>query len=196
MRALALLPVLLIARSASAQTCTEPHYRWTEKTSESLASIAPVKRSIGTILSWATLEFTSEGRYKCAPRKGHELQTYSVVGWVRRVKTHETDGDWHVELTDRQDSDTGSCMVAEIPPPELGANYAQARTDLQNFVNWDSHGDVIPPVRLRFIGAAFFDGEHRGNAQHRDQTDGGHGRCDSSAHALWELHPVYWVRQP
>src|SRR5258706_3392279 len=151
MRVLTLLPVLLIARSASAQTCTEPHYRWTEKTSESQASIAPVKRSIGTILSWATLEFTREGRYKCAPRKGHELQTYSVVGWVRRVKTHETDGDWHVELTDRQDSDTGSCIVAEIPPPGLGANYAQAPPDLPRFGNWDSHADRTPPGRRRLL---------------------------------------------
>lgn len=197
MRMLACLIVaaLLVARTAAAQ-CPDPHYRWTEKTRESLASLTPVKRSIGTILGWATLEFTGEDRYKCAPRKGHELQVYSVLGWVRRVKTQETDGDWHIELTARQDSDTGSCIVAEIPPPELGGNYAQARADLQNFVNWNSRGDVIPPVQLRFIGAAFFDGEHRGNAAHRDQTDGGHGRCDSSAHALWELHPVYWVRQP
>jgi len=190
-----IVAALLVARPAAAQ-CSDPHYRWTEKTDESLASVTPVKRSIGTILGWATLEFTGESTYKCAPRKGHELQVYSVLGWVRRVKTGETDGDWHIELTARENSDTGSCIIAEIPPVELGANYAQARADLNNLVTWDSRGDVIPPVRLRFIGAAFFDGEHRGNAQHRDQTDGGHGRCDSSAHALWELHPVYWVRQP
>jgi len=197
MRMLAcLLLVLPLATRPAAAQCTDPHYRWTEKTRESLASVTPVKRSVGTILGWATLEFTGQSQFKCAPRKGHELSVYAVLGWVRRVKTHETDGDWHIELTARQDSDTGSCMIVEIPPADLGANYAQARTDLQGLVTWDSHGDVVPPVRLRFIGAAFFDGEHRGNAQHRDETDGAHGRCDSSARALWELHPVYWVRQP
>jgi hypothetical protein len=197
MLACLIVPWVLVGARPVAGQCPDPHYRWTEKTRESLASVTPLKRSINTILGWATLEFTGESRYKCAPRKGHELQVYSVLGWVRRVKTGETDGDWHIELTARADSDTGSCIVAEIPPVELGGNYAQARTDLQSLVTWDSqHGDVIPPVRLRFIGAAFFDGDHRGNATHRDQTDGGHGRCDSSAQALWELHPVYWVRQP
>jgi len=197
MRTLACLVLVwpLAARPAAAQ-CTDPHYRWTEKTRESLASITPVKRSVGTILGWATLEFTGQSQYKCAPRKGHELSVYSVLGWVRRVKTQETDGDWHIELTSRSDSPTDSCIVAEIPPVELGGNYGQARADLQNLVNWNSQGDVVPPVRLRFIGAAFFDGEHRGGATRRDSTDGAHGRCNSSAHALWELHPVYWVRAP
>lgn len=36
--------------------------------------------------------------------------------------------------------------------------------------------DVTPPVRPRFVGAALFDGEHRGGASHRDKTDGAHGR--------------------
>jgi len=31
---------------------------------------------------------------------------------------------------------------------------------------------------------------------YRDRTDGAHGRRNSSAQALWELHPVYWVKQP
>src|SRR6266581_2824216 len=86
-----------------------------------------------------------------------------------------------------------SGMIAEIPPAELAANYDQARTDLKNRVMWDSNGDVAQPVRLRFIGAAFFDGEHRGGATRRNETDTNHGRCNSSARALWELHPVYWV---
>jgi hypothetical protein len=47
----------------------------------------------------------------------------------------------------------------------------------------------------RVIGAAFFNRKHRGGRAHRDQTDGSHGRGNSSARARWELHPVYWVRQ-
>jgi hypothetical protein len=177
--------------------CAEPHYRWTEKTDESLANIVAQRAYIGTIVkSWAPLEFSSEAKYKCADRKGRELKVYSVIGWVRRVKTGESDGDWHIELTSRQDSPVGSCIVIEIPPGSPGGNYAQARQDLRTRVTWRSNGDVSPPVRLRFIGAAFFDGEHRGGAAHRDRADGAHGRCNSSARALWELHPVYWVLDP
>lgn len=57
-------------------------------------------------------------------------------------------------------------------------------------------GDVSPPVRVRFIGLAFFDGQHRGNASKLDRTDGAHGRCNSSARALWEIHPIYLVTKP
>ncbi len=196
------IPVCVLAslvglgmRSALAQTCTDPHYRWTVKTAESLASETPIAATIRAMLTtWTLPAFTGQAQYKCAARAGRELHVYSLRGWVRRVKTGETDGDWHVELTSRSDSPTDSCIVVEIPPGD--GNFAQARTDLQNLTSWNSQGDVSPPVRLRFIGAAFFDGEHRGGATHRDRTDGAHGRCNSSAHALWELHPVYWVRQP
>ena len=77
------------------------------------------------ITTWGLPAFTGQAQYKCADREGRELRVYSLLGWVRRVKTAEDDG----------------------------------------------------PTR-------------------RDQTDGAHGRCNSSARALWELHPVYWIRQP
>jgi hypothetical protein len=187
----------LAGRTAVGQTCTDPHYRWTVKGDEALASISPVRATIRAMLrTWGLPAFTGQAQYKCAAREGRELNVYSVLGWVRRVKTGEDDGDWHVELTSRADSPTDSCIVAEIPPAELGGNYAQARTDLADLVDWNSSGDVANPVRLRFIGAAFFDGEHRGGPTRRDQTDGAHGRCNSSARALWEIHPLYWVRQP
>lgn len=187
---------LLVADPVSGQ-CPDPHYRWSVKTEESLADRTPVRAYVTTILTrWDLPRFTGEAQYECAPREGRELAVYSVTGWVRRVRTGEADGDWHIELTARQDSPADSCIVLEIPPAELGGNYAQARQDVQSLAGWTSNGDVSPPVRLRFIGAAFFDGEHRGGPGRRDQTDGAHGRCNSSARALWEIHPVYWVRQP
>ncbi len=187
---------LLAPRLASSQ-CPDPHYRWSEKTDDSLASITPVSASITTMLkTWGLPKFTSEAKYKCATRAGRELRVYSLRGWVRRVKTGESDGDWHIELTARRDSPVDSCIVVEIPPADLSGNYAVARQDLQTLATWGSNGDVSPPVRLRMIGAAFFDGEHRGGPGHRDRTDGAHGRCNASARALWELHPVYWVKQP
>ncbi|MBI4501420.1 MAG: hypothetical protein HY700_09695 [Gemmatimonadetes bacterium] len=53
--------------------------------------------------------------------------------------------------------------------------------------------DFDPPVQLRVVGAAFFDGEHRGAGSNNPL---GHGRCNSSARALWELHLVYLVKRP
>lgn len=189
--------VLTLGPRPALGQCTDPHYRWTVKTDESLASLTPVRTTIrAMITTWALPAFTGQAIYKCADRAGRELRTYSLYGWVRRVKTGEDDGDWHIELTSRSDSPVDSCIVAEIPPPELGGNYGQARMDLQDLADWNSQGDVAQPVRLRFIGAAFFDGEHRGGPTRRDKTDGAHGRCNSSARALWELHPVYWIRQP
>jgi hypothetical protein len=191
------LLLLLGIRTVAAQTCTDPHYRWTVKIDESLASLTPTRATIHAMLTtWTRLDFTGQAQYQCAPRAGRELHVYSLLGWVRRVRTGQDDGDWHIELTSRSDAPVDSCVVVEIPPAELGGNYAQARIDLQSWVSWNSQGDVSAPVRLRFIGAAFFDGEHRGGPTRRDRTDGAHGRCNSSANALWELHPVYWVRQP
>ena len=57
-------------------------------------------------------------------------------------------------------------------------------------------GELTEPLRLRVIGPALFDGEHRGGPDRRDQTDGSHGHCNLSARALWEIHPVYWVKPP
>lgn len=189
--------LLLLTPRVAASQCTEHHYRWSEKTTDSLANVTPVSASITAMLTrWAVSEFTGEARYKCADRTGRELRVYSLRGWVRRVKTGESDGDWHIELTARRDSPVDSCIVVEIPPADLSGNYAVARQDLRAVVNWGSNGDVVPPVRVRVIGAAFFDGEHRGGPANRDRTDGAHGRCNASARALWELHPVYWVRRP
>jgi len=193
----AIATLLVVMPSPARGQCSDPHYRWSEKTDESLASIPAVQASVTTMVTtWALLDFTGEAQYKCVDRAGRELRVYSVRAWVRRVKTGESDGDWHIELTARQNSPVDSCIVVEIPPTDLSAKYALARQDLQSLVAWDSQGDVSPPVRLRVIGAAFFDGQHRGGPTHRGQTDGAHGRCNSSARALWELHPVYWVRQP
>jgi hypothetical protein len=189
-----LAPLLLAPVRLNGQ-CPEQHYRWSEKIDGSLASVTPARTYVTTILkSWAPLELTRAAKYKCWDRAGRELKVYSLTGWLRRVRTGESDGDWHIELTSRQDSPVDSCIVLEIPPSDLNGIYAQARLDLRSRVSWDAHGDVDPPVRLRFIGAAFFDGQHRG--ADLAKTHGSHGRCNSSARGLWELHPVYWVLGP
>jgi len=51
------------------------------------------------------------------------------------------------------------------------------------------------PVQVTFTGAAFFDGYHQKTKQ-GVKCASQHGRCNSSVSALWELHPIYDVKQP
>lgn len=181
---------------AQGRACAEPHYRWTEKTDTSLANLTPTPTSLTAILTgWEPPALTVRDR--CAKRVGRELAVYSVTGWVRRIEKHKEDGDWHIELTDRRDSPPESCIVVEVPPANLSSRYAQARADLDAFLGGRTiakDGDLADPLQVRIIGAAFFDGQHRRRAHQREQIDG-HGRCNSSVRALWEIHPVYRVKK-
>lgn len=193
------LLVFATATPTFAQQCDEPFYRWSEKIDPSLADSVPHGARILTILrSWDALPLFAGDT--CEPRRGRELKVYSVTGYVRHVDKTEEDKDWHIELTSRRDSPEDSCIIVEIPLVDgqgNEGNYVEARKSLDdllaaNAAQIDSHNDVSPPVKLRFIGAAFFDGTHHTLA-------GGafnHGSCNLSARALWEIHPVYWVLPP
>jgi hypothetical protein len=186
--------------SAAGQTCTEPHYRWSEKTDTSLAgNLVTASVDVTDMLTWAPRALTAKDM--CAARLGRENSVYAVTGWVRRVKLHEDDGDWHIELTSEPSAAVDSCIVVEIPAPRFGGTYQRARSELAALIDtaWlTTQGNLRTPVRLRFTGLAFFDGIHQkrtrgtGGSTHAE----GHGRCNSSVRALWELHPVYKVAAP
>lgn len=191
--ALALLPIA----TAKGQTCTEPHYRWSEKIDTALAHQTPTAVDVSTILTWSARTIT--GKDKCASRIGRERQVFSVTAYVRRIKLHETDGDWHIEITEEESTPApASCIIVEIPAPAFGNIYKQARDQLTGLVDTThlgSGGDLNTPVQVTFTGAAFFDGYHQkqtSTGKHASQ----HGRCNSSVHALWELHPIYDVTAP
>ncbi len=190
----------LLATRALAQggVCPWPHYRWGAKIDTSLAALAPEPASISDMLqTWEPAPLTPMD--PCAERSGQERQVYSLVGWVRRIEKHKRDGDWHIELTDRRDSPADSCIVAEIPLAGLSVRYARARADLDVLLGKRTiakDGDLVEPLQVRITGAAFFDGQHRRQTRRRDAIDGRHGRCNSSLHALWEIHPVYRVQRP
>ncbi len=190
----ALACVLAFPREGTAQTCAEPFYRWSEKIDESLAGVTPRRVSVATMLSrWAPLALMRHD--ECAARTGREIRTYSVVAWVRRVKKHETDGDWHIELTSQANSSPTACIIVEIPPASPNGNFGQARADLDALLasaQVAGDGEVTPPIHIRFVGAAFYDGFHHTAAGGAS----GHGNCNASGRALWEIHPVYFVRPP
>jgi len=188
--------LLLVPAAGAGQACAEPHYRWSEKVDTTLQTRPATPANIAEILtSWTPLSLTSKD--KCAPRAGREDSVFAVVGWVRRLKLHEADGDWHIELTEAQATPVLSCIIVEIPAERYGAVYARARAALAAFVDTTQlgpNGDLHPPLRLQFTGTAFFDGYHQQQtaadaSPHASQ----HGRCNSSLRALWELHPVYAV---
>jgi len=181
-----------------AQRCREPHYRWTQKVDTSAVAVPSQPTSVASILAtWAPPLLAS--RDDCAPRGDRELQTYSLVAWVRRVDKIKDDEDWHLELTDRADSPADSCIVAEIPHPRYSRRYALARSTLDSLIGGrriGKGGILRRPVQARVTGLAFFDGQHRRGGRRSDRIDGGHGRCNSSVRALWEIHPIYRIGSP
>jgi len=188
---------LLAVRTARGQGCSEPHYRWSEKVDSTFASKPPTTVAVSDILTWSPRALTAQDR--CAARAGRELNLYSVTAFVRRIRLHEQDGDWHIEITEEETSPVPtSCIVVEIPSPAYGSPYGAARGHLAalgDTLQLSPAGDLAMPVLVSFPGAAFFDGYHQ------RRTNGGarasqHGRCNSSVRALWELHPVYKVDTP
>ena len=191
------LAVLLPGGRLIAQQCREPHYRWTQKVDTALATLAPEPTSVSAILAmWAPPDLGPADR--CARRVDRELRAYTLTAWVRRVDKEKDDGDWHVELTERPGSPPDSCVVVEIPARKYSPRYAAARAAFDSLIAGTRRrrgGFLAEPVRARITGAAFFDGQHR-RGRRSDRTDGGHGRCNTSVRALWELHPVYRVTSP
>jgi hypothetical protein len=193
-RASAIAAVMLsvCSMTAAAQACDLPHYRWPEKTSTALLGRAPQPASITAMLGWPTPGIARGMAYRCAARVPAERRVLAVVGWVRRVEKAKDDGDWHIELTERRGDPVGRCIVAEIPLGDLHPAFREARAALDSALRRarvSRRGDLSKPVRLRVVGAAFYDGEHLG----RKGDIRPHGRCNSSASALWEIHPVYRI---
>ena len=195
---LALIPLLVAPFPGHAQTCTPAHYRWDQKTDTSLVHAASTSVDVSDMLAWAPRSITRKD--KCAARVGREKKVYEVTAWVRRIRLHETDGDWHVEITEEEDSPVAAnCVIVEIPDPQYGAVYAQVRHALAGLVDTTSlshAGDLPAAVQVTFAGTAFFDGYHQKHLANGKAQAVQHGRCNASVSALWELHPVYKVDAP
>ena len=191
----ALSCLIVVPQAARAQTCNEPHYRWSEKIDTTLAKLPPAPANIARILAgWEPLSRPS--RDLCTPRSGREDSVFVLTGWVRRIQLHESDGDWHIELTEGPSNPVTACIIVEIPAEGYGAVYHAARAALAALVDTTRlgmRGDLTTPVQVRFTGAAFFDGYHQLPWPGGSPRPILHGRCNGSLRALWELHPVYKV---
>jgi hypothetical protein len=183
--------------AAHSQACIEPHYRWSEKIDTSFAHQTPAAADVSEMLAWTPRTITAKD--KCAKRIGRERNVFSVTAYVRRIRLHEADGDWHVEITEEESTPVpASCVIVEIPAPEYGAIYGHSRDQLAALVDTThltTNGDLNAPVQVTFTGAAFFDGYHQKKTGAGSRASQ-HGRCNSSVRALWELHPIYEVKLP
>ena len=115
--------------TARGQTCTEPHYRWSEKIDTSFAHQTPTDVDVSGMLARTPRTITAKD--KCAKRIGREKNVYAVPAYVRRIKLRESDGDWHIEITEEESTPVpASCVIVEIPAPANGSRYGQARDQL------------------------------------------------------------------
>ena len=181
--------------------CTDEHYRWTVKTTLALEGDAPAKTTPSAMLKWAPRKLYRPpiGTHVCTPRASRELKVYAVTGWARSwhiEKGPKGDLDWHIELTQSAKTDSLECVVVEIPDPKYGAVFDTARKDFLNLLGNSKPNKkkwLVP--RITVVGPALFDAQHRG-AKDSGNPPTGHGNCNSSDSALWEIHPVYRIMQP
>src|SRR6266516_610723 len=124
----AALAVVAIS-AAHAQTCTEPHYRWSEKIDTSFVHQTATDVDVSDMLAWTPHTITAKD--KCAKRIGREKNVYAVTACVRRIKLRESEGDWHIEITEEESTPVpASCVIVEIPAPANGSRYGQVRDQL------------------------------------------------------------------
>jgi len=187
--------LMVTATAAAMPACgLLPHYRWRQKTTTSGFTPQPTSASVNAVLQWAPLGFGGHAISTwCKARGGRELKPFSVLGFVRRTRNEVGDGDIHIEITKTATDAVEDCVVVEIPPANLSPQFASARTDLASLlsVNSITNKDFDTPTRVRFTGLAFWDGWHATSG-----LPSGHGRCNSSVGAAWELHPVFKVTAP
>ncbi|HMG73907.1 MAG TPA: SH3 domain-containing protein [Pyrinomonadaceae bacterium] len=167
------------------------HYRWSAKITTSGFTQTPTKPSVSAALNWTPLPFAGHDLLSwCEARSGREMKPFSVQGWVRRTRTEANDGDVHVEITQKANDPVTDCLVVEIPPADLSARFNKARNDLAALLSVSQLADTdfTTPIRVRFTGLAFWDGWHATST-----LPAGHGRCNSTKGAAWELHPVFKV---
>ncbi len=128
----------LTISTAHAQTCTDPHYRWTVKTTVALQGAAATAATPSAMLKWTPLELyhPAVGAHDCTPRADREPTVYAVTGWARSWHIEKAPGDldWHIELTQSRTTMPRKCVVVEIPDPQYGAIFAKARQDFLDLV--------------------------------------------------------------
>lgn len=117
----------------------------------------------------------------------------TVTAWVHLV-AGESDGDYHIQISDSQGSQA-SCVIVEVPNPEpafvkdanLRPHFAAVRdfmkTKLLKGNEPSATGSLMQrPPYVHVTGQLFYDDAHVGTPPR--------GKKGCKAATLWELHPV------
>lgn len=110
----------------------------------------------------------------------------------------ETDGDYHIQLSDSPDLQS-NCLVVEVPNPSpefvkdaaLRPHFKKVRdfikAKLLSNKDPSSSGSVMQhPPFVQMTGQLFYDDAHVGTPPR--------GKKGCKAETLWELHPVTDIR--
>lgn len=107
----------------------------------------------------------------------------TITAWLHLV-AGENDGDYHIQISDSQDSQA-SCLIVEVPNPD--PHFQKVRDFIK--AKLLRGGDPSPrgslmqhPPYVQVTGQLFYDDAHVG--------DPPRGKKGCKAATLWELHPV------
>ncbi len=114
-----------------------------------------------------------------------------VTGWMHLV-AYETDGDYHVQISNSETSGD-HCLIVEVPYPtyvKQAPNLKSKCTAVRNFIKKNMLKGKDPgsatvlktPVQVTVTGQLFYDDAHVGTPPR--------GKKGMHAATLWELHPV------
>ena len=122
----------------------------------------------------------------------HEGDIVRVSGWLHLV-AFETDGDFHIQISNSQTSGD-HCLIVEVPYPtyvKSAPNLKKLCTTVRNYIkkNMLKGKDPTPAgtvlksaVQVTVTGQLFYDDSHVG--------DPPRGKKGMHAATLWEVHPV------
>lgn len=159
-------------------------------------SVHPVATTVTDVIAWDSPAGSADPtvRKKDSSLDPKEQQVYSLDADLWIVKTEGNDCDFHLEVSAPGGSGTADRIIVEIPQ---GASFVTSRNDLLDALvqagfkkpKGKFSKKLIPPIRVRLMGYAFYDGKHYSPKNPKRGT--GHG--SSSVATLWEIHPVWKV---
>lgn len=132
---------------------------------------------------------------KDTPRKVKEKRWYTVTGRVTLVKL-ERDGDFHIQLVDKNANDDDVNVVVEVP---FGEPWCDIRKEVFSWVKHKFPIKVQSSKKFTFertpvvtiTGKAFYDAIHGGGDTSRNRRPVPKNAALTTRQVtIWEIHPV------
>jgi len=193
---------MIVGGAAAAGQTEKPGVeRWPIKTSVPDAATTAKTAALADLLALKDVAGVTkdDSRYQSARLPAQPGATFNegdlitTTGYLHLVAL-ETDGDYHIQISDSADSGD-NCLIVEVPNPDpayvktasLFPEFEAVRTFIKTKMlagqDPSSLGSVMQhPVFVTVTGVLFYDDSHVG--------DPPRGKRGMKAATLWELHPV------